>query len=316
MKLKPVQWWKNKEDLSKEVAIAIQKQIARGKRPGWVRANKIDIEELQNELIYLNKHIRELEDENKTLKSKINHRIPEIIVTLRVENNEILEAMPYDKIASIESDIRYNYRHIELDEITDEQRKNDILIKEIKEYNLSLPDASELNDYIQDKIVYCGFVEGYGKKIIVDISNDGTCKAKDINISLEFPENLAVEFLQDDNEEPVAPSKLENPLDKLFMTKLGLGVLNSLNETIFSPTIHGSNLFKYPRLPGINSKYEYELENNCIKIWEKDLLHTYHYEIDEYRVMALKPGNYKIKCLIMCEEYTAPVEQIIEFQVI
>lgn len=38
-----VQWWSNSDDLAAKVLNAINKQINRGKRPGWIRADKFDV---------------------------------------------------------------------------------------------------------------------------------------------------------------------------------------------------------------------------------------------------------------------------------
>lgn len=318
VKQKPVEWWENKADLSRKVAVALQKQIFKGKRPGWIRADKFNIEETQNELIQLSRRNRELEEENKVLKGQLTNRMPKIVVTLSVKKNEILKAIPADERKRIESDIRRSYRRLTLDDLFEEQQKDDELLKEIEEYNSSLPNEQVLIEYIYDMIVHYGLNEGYGKNINIEISNDGNCKAKDINISLEFSSELIVKFNDDMifTEEPEAPPKKENPLNKLYMAKV-LGASAFISPTILPSSFVGSGRLDYSArfLNAVNNNHNYDLENNCIKIWEKDLLHKYLYSIDKYTLVALKPGNYKIKCTTMCEEYIEPVEQIIDFQV-
>ena len=43
-----VQWWTSKDDLANKVSIALTKEINRGKRLGWIRADKLNLEETQN----------------------------------------------------------------------------------------------------------------------------------------------------------------------------------------------------------------------------------------------------------------------------
>ncbi len=58
------------------------KQINRGKRPGWIRADVIDIVGTQKELVEMNKKIRELGRENGELKKNIVARIPRFLVDI------------------------------------------------------------------------------------------------------------------------------------------------------------------------------------------------------------------------------------------
>lgn len=77
-----VEWWTSKEDLASKVSIALTKQINRGKRPGWIRADVIDIVGTQKELVEMNKKIRELGRENGELKKNIVARIPRFLVDI------------------------------------------------------------------------------------------------------------------------------------------------------------------------------------------------------------------------------------------
>lgn len=77
-----VEWWTSIEDLASKVSIALTKQINRGKRPGWIRADAIDIIGTQKELVEMNKRIRELDKENKELKKNVVVRKPEFLVKI------------------------------------------------------------------------------------------------------------------------------------------------------------------------------------------------------------------------------------------
>ena len=49
IKGRTVQWWTSSEDLANKVSISLTKQISKGKRPGWIRAEGLDVHEVQKE---------------------------------------------------------------------------------------------------------------------------------------------------------------------------------------------------------------------------------------------------------------------------
>ena len=74
-----VEWWSTPDDLALKVTAALHKQMDRKKRPGWVRGDSFDIEASHAELLSLNKRLRELEEENKILKSQVVERKPKLV---------------------------------------------------------------------------------------------------------------------------------------------------------------------------------------------------------------------------------------------
>lgn len=52
-----VQWWTSVDDLATKVMNALNKQIIRRQRPGWIRADAVNFEETQNELVEMSKKI-------------------------------------------------------------------------------------------------------------------------------------------------------------------------------------------------------------------------------------------------------------------
>lgn len=309
VKLKPIQWWKNKEDLSKEVAIAIQKQISRGKRPGWIRANKFDIEETQNELVLLNKKIRELEKENKELHDKIVEKLPDITVELKLPF--LIKSMPDTDKEKIRNTINLDYYPISDDEIPKGYENDDKLKDDIKEYNSKLSEPV-IDDYIYKSIRYHALKE-FSRGIGIIIQNRGTCKANDINISIEIPDNILVEYTTEINQlkKPIPPVNIDtdNPINKLYILPAMEGGLN-----VFFP-FKSREILEMPSfnttLCNLERKYKIDGNNN-IKIWEKNLLHTHNKCIEGFNMAVLNPGKYQLKCIIMCEEYTKPIEQYIE----
>lgn len=66
-----VEYWRNPDELAQKVSISLHKQMDRKKRPGWIRANSLDIEQSNAEVLALNKQIRKLEKENIKLKEEL-----------------------------------------------------------------------------------------------------------------------------------------------------------------------------------------------------------------------------------------------------
>ena len=307
VKQKPVEWWENKADLSKEVAVALQKQIFKGKRPGWIRADKFNIEETQNELIQLNRKIRELEDENRGLRSQISIKLPKLELSIELDGS-VLQCIPDSKIESIKREVEVDYYPIDIEDIPEDYKFVEDIKNKIQEYNAVLAKNSEaIEAYAWERVVYYA-IKNYSKCLTVKVSNNGNCKANDVNVKLEFPSSFVLKYVDDIKKMkiPEPPIDIENPLYKSYSPVMSdistISMYCSIPDTI--------NIFAHQSL-----YHNYSLDGNNIKIWQKELLHTHTKEIAEYSIAAIKPGDYQIKCTIMCEEYTEPVEQIIDFHV-
>ena len=83
-----VKWWKNEEELASLVMGALYQEFGRKKRPGWVRGNSFDLEASHAEILALNKRVRELEQENKELRSHRQERKPELSVSFILDENK------------------------------------------------------------------------------------------------------------------------------------------------------------------------------------------------------------------------------------
>jgi hypothetical protein len=80
-----VSFWSNKDELSREVTTALHKQIERGKRLGWIRANNINLEKITNELAECSKRIREFEEENSEIREQVFDRKPKLSIKLGID---------------------------------------------------------------------------------------------------------------------------------------------------------------------------------------------------------------------------------------
>ncbi len=66
-----VEWWENKYDLANKVTNALNKQISRKDRPGWIRTQSLETDNLQRKIVELNKTVEELDENKEELQKKI-----------------------------------------------------------------------------------------------------------------------------------------------------------------------------------------------------------------------------------------------------
>lgn len=318
-KERPIEWWRNKEELSKEVAIALQKQIAKGKRPGWIRADKFNLEETQSELVHMSKKIRELEQENSELKAKITPRLPDIHVDI-VINQDMLVSISEDEVSQIKREIELEYHPITSDYGYDLENKTDGFKNKVEKYNASLPDEETLLAYTNNVIEHTAITK-HGKGISIIVTNIGTQKANNVYVNLEFPDGIIIEYTEDieNLKEPEAPSKLENPFDKrLRENLLGVAMPAFQHNQDFSAFYNLDYLappLRRDMMVAQSTAYSCDLDGKEISIWKKTLIHTRRIEFDEFSIAAIQKGNYDVKCSVMCEEFVEPVKSVITIHV-
>ena len=85
----------------------------------------------------------------------------------------------------------------------------------LRQYNEALPAKDEIDKYIKELGAYQRVRKG-GVAFKLQISNDGTAKAKDIRAFIDFPEEFLLYDSSDieDIEEPEAPVLPESPIEK------------------------------------------------------------------------------------------------------
>jgi hypothetical protein len=290
-----VEWWKSKEDLAKKIMNSLNKQIIRGKRPGWIRADKFSIEDTQKELIELNKKIRILEKENSELRDRIIVRIPNLYVSIDNTTNLSVPYHEEDLQRVIES-----YNPLTIDDIPAEMQ-NGITEEKINEYNNSLPNQDQIEDFI-DKLQFYYRATEHSQNIKIAINNDGTLKAKDIHIEILFPDEIKVysKHSIENLKMPERPKTAINPLKQMYSTR-------SYYDAIF-PNVaipKAPPLIDMDFISQINStnKHFYN-DDNSISIRMEDLLNGYEWIIDDkYCIVPSRKGVFQIHCDIMCEEY-------------
>lgn len=301
-----VQWWISRDDLANKVSIALTKEISRGRRPGWVRASELRLEETQKELVEMNKKIRELEEENRELKRNAVTRKPILNICI---NNEKVIHIPYFELDS--NIIDCEYRLLEMDDVPDEA-KTHITQEMLDEYNASLPSKEVINSYKEERRYYEQIKE-HPFGIDLKVRNDGNMKARDICIEVKFPEEIGV-YRKKERDIPIPqwPSKKENPIDKFYYDKNNLNGSNTAIISSISPQMGGWLGNEYISQTDLPFKHYYN-NDNSLSIRMENLMTGYKWEIkDEYIIAPRKKGVFKIGCSCICEEYEKGDVQIIK----
>lgn len=300
-----VEWWTSKDDLANKVMNAINKQINRGKRPGWVRADTFNIEETQNELVKMSKRIRDLEKENEELKKSIIVRKPKFEFIIN-EGKEL--CYEYKNIS-------VNYVKAEFTPLTEKDIENyKISQSEMDEYNRSLPTKEKLDEYLEEYKFY----ESMHKNTIpfkVEYRNIGNKKANDIHIHISFSKGLIIMSKEEinDKKEPERPITLENPINKILKQRMGLSAMEQVYDTLNNGWEIGK--IKLPSFNTINSiNYHENIKENKLVIWDRGMMHTEKECSDEYYLVPKDRGKYEIKISAICEEFEEEIIQ--EFEIL
>lgn len=302
-----VKWWTSPENLAKQFSIALSKEMADCNQPGWIRYGK-EFVKFDKQVNDLQKRIKELEEENKRL--KINQqRMPKLNLEIDGMENDTLKLDYYDPgTAPIESECH----PLSLDDVPDILKKM-VTPKDIEQYNEALPNQRTIREYCSEYKNYKQYTEG-NFPLNINIVNDGNLKANNVSVEIEFPPELKIVSKKtiDKMEEPEQPNIPENPIDKAYAKKFFgpayYGMKNDFaNNMAFSinPKILSGELL-HATIPKQESRSAI-LEENTIKIWENNLVHTFVNTFDEFCIVAKEKGNYQIEYRLFCEEYTEDV---------
>lgn len=304
-----VQWWTSEEDLATKVMNSLNKQFARGKRPGWVRANGLKLEETQAELIEISKENRRLREENEILKKSIGQRKPKFEV--KFNNNDYISSK-YKNISV--NDIEADFMPITSEYLKDAGLEGKIPQEDIDNYNSSLPSEKEMREYLDKYKIFRG-TKCNKIPFVVKIRNIGNCKANDINIQIHMPVGMEVfnKVMLEELKEPKAPETLENPINA-FYNKSYLGAVTASlgNPLDISRGIKAYNISALTNSFSINN--DEEIKDNCLNIWNRSMIHTGEYESREYYMVPLESGKYEMEVRIVCEEFVE--EDIQKFEII
>lgn len=333
-----IEYWKTADDLAQKVSISLHKQMDRKKRPGWIRANSFDIEESHAQLLELNRKIQRLESENKSLQDELNAcksqntREPYLETTLTVDmSNDVLGRFSHPEYAIQDENMslkglkilnvsKFNTVKRQYRKITINDFSKDLIPfaieSEIDDYNNSLPTNEELRNYA-DKLDHYIQITKSCIHVEIGLQNVGTAIANSASLVIQFPDSVEVYNNNIiDLLEPEAPEKGNNPIElaakrKKYQSSNMLynnpNILNGLTEklNLVNPLLYAIEDSKYCL---INSNI---VEINCDK-----LIHSYISCKNDVYLVGRKPGKYKIKCSLICEEYEKPVVKYIDFEVV
>lgn len=243
-----VDTWKNEDELARKVMDSIYKQIARTRRPGWIRGDIIDIEKSLKMLTDLSEQVQALTEENKKLfeencalkqNSARSVRRPRLEISFEADVPDDVEeeyTHLYNRKDNIRTDedgkiylrvltihteaIRRKYLPVSIEDFSDETRAY-ITEEDIKKYNGALPDEEELGVYLKKYKAY-HLAQDCGIAVTLSVWNSGNAKATDVLVSIVFPEEIAVFDIENikDMKKPVELKRPQNLEELAYVREL------------------------------------------------------------------------------------------------
>lgn len=317
---KMAQFWKNKDELIKNVSISLAKQIMQKPGVGWVRGDKLGNEEaLSRELTSLSKENRQLREKVVELESKVTQKLPNIV--LRIDAPKVDENFNVYDILVIPEKINFS--------TIDDYLKPYVSEDEIDDYNRKIQCQEKIDEYNRKREL-AHKINNYSIPLVINVSNQGSLKANNIYIDITFPDEFVVYDKNKNFEEPINPlqfspllaaknkyekdQKTEQATDMAALLKI-IGSSNSIFPQEHTSVTHQTP-FRLPNIPKINQGLWTKLNSNELTIKIDDLLHTRRIMFnDEYRIAPLKSGKHKIEIRVICEEYDVSQKQIIEIDI-
>ena len=312
-----VDWWKNPDELAQKVTAALYKQINRGSRPGWIRGDSIDV---VHELVELSNAKRELEEKVKKL---TNTRQPQLVFDIKQYGTR---QEPYKEGKELKTiklhDIEKNGyltrpRELNWDDAIGVPNTNTNMISE---YNRQLPTEEEVKKYNESVYNFRMKVEN-GYYIRFELRNDGDLKANNVILQAEFSDDCIVTtwrtvYLLN------PPRKLDIPSNPIELQKMKnkLGPFEGIAE--FADAInarkneyYGDGEYKIHSIMEATPEYAGRIVNKKAIVNQSSLLHKSEVAYGDFCIIPKSKGTFSIKITLMCEEYTEPVTQCVEFSV-
>lgn len=269
---KMAQFWETKDQLIKSVSISLMKQIMQKLGVGWIRGDKASADEaLSKELTALSKENRELREKVVDLESKISSKLPDIEID--IVPPAIDEKFNSYKAIEMPESLRFDGIEEHLLEFVSEQ--------DIEEYNNSIPSQKDLDDYNKERERLYK-IKNYSSALVVEVSNNGSAKANNVYVDIEFPEGILIYEIGEKHSDPKIPIPI-NPIERAqteYAEKLQAKAtaLSSLHSRfgVGSELIGSSGLvhpgFDLPNFRPINQRWWTSLEGRKITIKIDSLL--------------------------------------------
>lgn len=323
-KSKTCEFWENDDDLSTKVAIALPKIFRKTPRIGWVRSDKAFSPEVSEELAKLSRENRDLRNQTEQLKAKIENRRPNLNVIIN-DNSKI----EFSYVSNEKMEITFNNQKIPISFLPypepidpnsiPNHLKAYISQSEIAEYNEKLPPTDAVDKFNQDLELYWRIKEtNYG--LTISVENNGSAKANEVFIDLEFPKEIMVLDSRDLDEYELPKSPFpDNPIKKAEKkykeemkrrNKPWSGLVSGLgNLNLYTPPINSLA----DSIANLNTRRDYhiDLDKNRLMIKIDSLLHTRSRTFQQFILVPLKSGEYNIDISMICEEYDSKVNSTI-----
>ena len=311
--------WETGEDLAGSVAIAITQSISRYPRPGWIRNEEQDVESILSDNLKLSKELHSVKEENAKLIAMNSDKKPRI--SLEFNDGDELRITNYQDYA-VENEIC----ELSLQDVPNHLTKY-ITQQILDEYNRKLPKGEERIKYVNEKTKYLK-TQNTGLDFSVLIENSGKAKANDVNVDIFFPEELLIVDIKEINKAivpqildlPANPIKKAEKEHKKDLLAKSMGVSRTLMQVLCpqSNSLNSTFLQGFDTsLLNPNKEFRHSIDDNEIYIRCTNLLHTKSRSIDnEYKIVPLKRGVFKIRVSIICEEYDEADEYEVSIEVV
>ena len=348
-----VEWWETTDGLARQVTAALHKQMVRKKRPGWVRGDSFDLELSHTEILKLNQQVRNLQEENAQLKAQIVERKPKLTAEFYLDEPEDTDAQdnldePDDK-KSIEDEYRshggllvelnedsmqirlaptyaeqYRNRYEPLDEFCIEPHlKKYVPDGALQKYNEELPEKETVDAYIEKMERYLR-IHKRGIAFRLEVMNDGTVKATDVRVCIEFPKEFKLFKISDleNIKEPAAPKLPANPIDKaereyakhLYPAAFFGDIAQAYAFSSPLGEIKGLNAILNPMM--IQRDYIFSVDEHDLSVEFDQILHKTRCWLDGLYIVPTAKGKFKAKISMMCSEYPDWEERYLVIEVI
>lgn len=293
MRGRMIKEWKEINELPGLVSTALNKQITRKPRLGWIRGDQTIPPETIMELTRLSKENSQLREELAELKKNAVERTPKLEVEINGASQlEIqLSKLPFRKPELIEDDY-----------LTEEQKQDKEFLEEVQNYNKVFEDKNLVDKYF-GQMELCRRAQKKETKLEFRITNIGTMKANSINVELSFPEELKV-LSEDEIGEMEEPENIfpEYPLYKISPK------LSSMASLMSSSILNTRGSF-YAKASKFNFNFDsnkrISKKSNTISLYLNTLMHgNYMKEFEsDFYIIPIKKGKFQIEVSVICEEY-------------
>lgn len=300
-----VDFWETPEELVSKVLVALNKQIKRTKRTGWVRGDQAMSADMANELVRLSKENSELREKLSNL--QVNERKPNFellinnqrVLNLKVKDRDKIVSYfePIDKasLIKIEPHDSDRLRTYEFDDIKTK------FIEEIDKYNESIVDfkMKKLIETMASSITHCEENVIFLKLLL---KNNGNLIGKNIACTISFPKEV---LFFDLNKWNSYLREIEGMANKIVPQKPILEPSGFGQEIIFKKSIEFNTTLNHKnnRGTGIRATMDY------VHINVESLLHTRSVNMSDYiTIHPLKRGTFELLVNIISEELTEPIE--------